>query len=82
MFCLIKTFCSPKVEFSPDKISPMPMEYMFDDLISSFNEKTKASAGRHYTPREIIELGTHLDNDELGEEMDMVAENGEEMAIK
>lgn len=59
-FSLIEKFCSPKVELSPDKISPMAMGYMFEDLIRRFNEKTNAAAGRHFTPREIIELMTHL----------------------
>lgn len=59
-FALIEKFCNPKVELSPDKISPMAMGYMFEDLIRRFNEKTNAAAGRHFTPREIIELMTHL----------------------
>ena len=59
-FSLIEKFCSPKVELKPDKISPMAMGYMFEDLIRRFNEKTNAAAGRHFTPREIIELMTHL----------------------
>lgn len=36
------------------------MGYMFEDLIRRFNEKTNAAAGRHFTPREIIALMTHL----------------------
>lgn len=59
-FSLVEKFCSPKVELSPNKISPMAMGYMFEDLIRRFNEKTNAAAGRHFTPREIIELMTHL----------------------
>ena len=59
-FSLIEKFCNPKVELAPDKISPMAMGYMFEDLIRRFNEKTNAAAGRHFTPREIIELMTHL----------------------
>lgn len=59
-FSLIEKFCNPKIELSPDKISPMAMGYMFEDLIRRFNEKTNAAAGRHFTPREIIELMTHL----------------------
>jgi type I restriction enzyme M protein len=59
-FSLIEKFCNPKVELRPDKISPMAMGYMFEDLIRRFNEKTNAAAGRHFTPREIIELMTHL----------------------
>lgn len=59
-FSLIEKFCNPRVELSPDKISPMAMGYMFEDLLRRFNEKTNAAAGRHFTPREIIELMTHL----------------------
>jgi type I restriction enzyme M protein len=59
-FSLLEKFCNPKVELSPDKISPMAMGYMFEDLIRRFNEKTNAAAGRHFTPREIIGLMTHL----------------------
>lgn len=59
-FSLIEKFCNPKVELSPKKISPMAMGYMFEDLLRRFNEKTNAAAGRHFTPREIIELMTHL----------------------
>jgi len=59
-YSLIEKFCSPKIELSPEKISPMAMGYMFEDLLRRFNEKTNAAAGRHFTPREIIELMTHL----------------------
>lgn len=59
-FSLLEKFCNPKLELSPNKISPMAMGYMFEDLIRRFNEKTNAAAGRHFTPREIIELMTHL----------------------
>ena len=59
-FSLLEKFCNPKLELSPDKIPPMAMGYMFEDLIRRFNEKTNAAAGRHFTPREIIELMTHL----------------------
>jgi len=51
-FSLLEKFCNPKVELSPEKISPMAMGYMFEDLIRRFNEKTNAAAGRHfYTQR-------------------------------
>lgn len=59
-FALIEKFCNPKLELRPEKISPMAMGYMFEDLIRRFNEKTNAAAGRHFTPREIIVLMTHL----------------------
>lgn len=59
-FSLLEKFCNKEVELRPEKISPMAMGYMFEDLIRRFNEKTNAAAGRHFTPREIIELMTHL----------------------
>ena len=40
-FSLIEKFCNPKVQLSPDKISPMAMGYMFEDLLRRFNEKNK-----------------------------------------
>ena len=59
-FALIEKFYNPKVELSPDKISPIAMGYMLEDLFQRFNEKTNAAARRHFTPSEIIELMTYL----------------------
>ena len=36
------------------------MGYVFEDLLRRFNEATNAEAGRHFTPREIIDLMTHI----------------------
>jgi type I restriction enzyme M protein len=44
----------------PENLPPLAMGYVFEDLLRRFNEATNAEAGRHFTPREIIELMTHL----------------------
>lgn len=36
------------------------MGYVFEELIRKFNEENNEEAGEHFTPREIIELMTHL----------------------
>jgi type I restriction enzyme M protein len=36
------------------------MGYVFEEMISKFNEENNEEAGEHFTPREVIELMTHL----------------------
>lgn len=60
LFPTIDKFVSPKIDLSPDKLPPLAMGYVFEDLLRRFNEATNAEAGRHFTPREIIELMTHV----------------------
>jgi type I restriction enzyme M protein len=36
------------------------MGYVFEELIRKFNEENNEEAGEHFTPREVIELMTHL----------------------
>ncbi len=60
LFSLIEKFCSPKVELHPDKLPPLAMGYVYEDLVRRFNEENNEEAGEHFTPREIIELMTHL----------------------
>jgi len=60
LFSLIEKFVSPKIDFRPQSLPPLAMGYVFEDLLRRFNEATNAEAGRHFTPREIIELMTHL----------------------
>ena len=41
------------------------MGYVFEELVRKFSEANNAEAGEHYTPREVIDLMTHmLDMDE------------------
>jgi len=60
LFSVIEKFISPKIDLRPENLPPLAMGYVFEDLLRRFNEATNAEAGRHFTPREIIELMTHL----------------------
>jgi type I restriction enzyme M protein len=60
LFSLIEKFCLPKVELHPDKLPPLAMGYVYEDLVRRFNEENNEEAGEHFTPREIIDLMTHL----------------------
>lgn len=60
LFSLIEKFCSPKVELHPDKLPALAMGYVYEDLVRRFNEENNEEAGEHFTPREIIDLMTHL----------------------
>jgi len=60
LFSTIEKFVSPKIDLRPESLPPLAMGYVFEDLLRRFNEATNAEAGRHFTPREIIELMTHI----------------------
>lgn len=60
LFSTVEKFVSPKIDLRPQSMPPLAMGYVFEDLLRRFNEATNAEAGRHFTPREIIELMTHL----------------------
>lgn len=60
LYSLIEKFCSPKVELHPDNLPPLAMGYVYEDLVRRFNEENNEEAGEHFTPREIIDLMTHL----------------------
>lgn len=60
LFSTIEKFVSPKIDLRPDSLPPLAMGYVFEDLLRRFNEATNAEAGRHFTPREIIDLMTHV----------------------
>ncbi len=60
LFSLIEKFCSPKIELHPDKLPPLAMGYVYEDLVRRFNEENNEEAGEHFTPREIIDLMTHI----------------------
>jgi type I restriction enzyme M protein len=63
LFTLIKDFS--QIDLSPQKVSNIKMGYVFEELVRKFSEANNAEAGEHYTPREVIDLMTHmLDMDE------------------
>ena len=41
-------------------LSNLGMGYVFEELIRKFNEENNEEAGEHFTPREVIDLMTHL----------------------
>jgi len=60
LYLLIEKFVSPKIELHPDRLPPLAMGYIYEDLVRRFNEENNEEAGEHFTPREIIDLMTHL----------------------
>lgn len=72
LFATIQKFCSSRINLSPNStydkngellhkgLSNLGMGYVFEDLIRRFNEENNEEAGEHFTPREIINLMTHL----------------------
>jgi len=50
---------NPKGEVLPP-LTNLGMGYVFEELIRKFNEENNEEAGEHFTPREIIQLMTHL----------------------
>ncbi|WP_397362973.1 N-6 DNA methylase [Olleya sp. R77988] len=41
-------------------LSNLGMGYIFEELIRKFNEENNEEAGEHFTPREVIDLMTHI----------------------
>jgi type I restriction enzyme M protein len=69
---LIETFLDPTINLSPDPVTDrdgrqtLPgldnhaMGTLFEELIRRFNEENNEEAGEHFTPRDVVELMTHL----------------------
>ncbi|MEI7676228.1 MAG: class I SAM-dependent DNA methyltransferase [Bacteroidales bacterium] len=68
---VIEKFTSPYINLTPfDKNDPdgrklpplsnLGMGYVFEELIRKFNEENNEEAGEHFTPREVIDLMTHV----------------------
>ncbi|AER34144.1 type I restriction-modification system subunit M [Pantoea ananatis] len=68
---VVEKFVSPHINLTPEIVedpdgNKMPaltnlgMGYVFEELIRKFNEENNEEAGEHFTPREVIELMTHL----------------------
>ncbi|MGJ0514894.1 MAG: HsdM family class I SAM-dependent methyltransferase [Methylomicrobium sp.] len=64
-------FTSPYINLTPHEVEDpdgnrlpaltnLGMGYVFEELIRKFNEENNEEAGEHFTPREVIELMTHL----------------------
>ena len=68
---VLEKFTSPQINLTPhEKLDPdgrklpplsnLGMGYVFEELIRKFNEENNEEAGEHFTPREVIDLMTHL----------------------
>ena len=70
LYAMVKFFADK--DLHPEQVSTMEMGYIFENLIRRFNEASNATAGDHYTPREVIRLMTSLlfakDGDKLASE--------------
>ncbi len=77
---VLEKFVSPNINLTPEIIedpdgyklpalSNLGMGYVFEELIRKFNEENNEEAGEHFTPREVIELMTHLVFDPIKEKL-------------
>ena len=68
---VLEKFTSPYINLTPSErndpegrplpaLSNLGMGYVFEELIRKFNEENNEEAGEHFTPREVIQLMTHL----------------------
>ncbi|MCX5961589.1 MAG: class I SAM-dependent DNA methyltransferase [Cyanobacteria bacterium] len=68
---VLEKFTSPYINLSPEEVtdldgrklvglSNLGMGQVFEELIRRFNEDNNEEAGEHFTPREVIQLMTHL----------------------
>ena len=68
---VLEKFTSPNINLTPfdaldsdgrktPALSNLGMGYVFEELIRKFNEENNEEAGEHFTPREVIDLMTHI----------------------
>jgi len=68
---VLEKFTSPHINLTPFEknepdgrklppLSNLGMGYVFEELIRRFNEENNEEAGEHFTPREVINLMTHI----------------------
>ncbi len=60
LYEVLKAFTTSRADLHPDKVSNLEMGYIFEEIIRKFAEAHNASAGQHYTPREVIELMVNI----------------------
>ena len=49
-----------ELELGPDRLSPLEMGYIYEELLRRFSEQIGEEAGEHFTPREVIRLMVEL----------------------
>lgn len=68
---VLEKFTSPNINLTPFEkedtegrklpaLTNLGMGYVFEELIRKFNEENNEEAGEHFTPREVIDLMTHI----------------------
>lgn len=68
---VLEKFISPSINLTPFEktdsdgkklpaLTNLGMGYVFEELIRKFNEENNEEAGEHFTPREVIDLMTHI----------------------
>jgi type I restriction enzyme M protein len=58
LYLIVSKFA--EIDLHPDRIDPLTMGLIFEDLIRRFNEAANETAGDHFTPREVIRLMVNL----------------------
>ena len=77
---VLEKFTSPYINLTPFEkedpegrklppLSNLGMGYVFEELIRKFNEENNEEAGEHFTPREVIELMTHIVFDPIKDQL-------------
>ena len=49
-----------ELPLGPDRLSPLEMGYIYEELLRRFSEQSGEQAGEHFTPREVIRLMVEL----------------------
>jgi type I restriction enzyme M protein len=77
---VLEKFTSSKINLTPFEkedpdgrklppLSNLGMGYVFEELIRKFNEDNNEEAGEHFTPREVIDLMTHIVFDPIKDQL-------------
>lgn len=77
---VLEKFTSPYINLTPEEkedpdgnklpaLTNLGMGYVFEELIRKFNEENNEEAGEHFTPREVIQLMTHLIFDPIKQDL-------------
>jgi len=68
LFLVARKFAA--IDLHPDRVANHEMGYVFEELIRKFSKQSNATAGEHFTPREVIRFMVNLlfaeDDDVLG----------------
>jgi len=60
LYLLVRKFSESRVDLHPDIVPNHEMGMIFEELVRKFSEQSNEEAGDHFTPREVVELMTHL----------------------